>query len=67
MNIVVAGAGMAGLSAALCLGRAGHRVTLLERDALGLSESLKQPSIGRERALLTFSSRTSFCLEDGAS
>lgn len=33
MRIVVIGAGVAGLGAALGLGRAGHHVTLLERDA----------------------------------
>jgi 2-polyprenyl-6-methoxyphenol hydroxylase-like FAD-dependent oxidoreductase len=32
-NIIVIGAGVAGLGAALALGRDGHEVTLLERDA----------------------------------
>jgi len=33
MDIVVVGAGITGLGTALMLGQAGHRVTLLERDA----------------------------------
>lgn len=33
-NIVILGAGMAGLAAALALARDGHRVTLVERDPL---------------------------------
>jgi 2-polyprenyl-6-methoxyphenol hydroxylase-like FAD-dependent oxidoreductase len=33
-DVLVAGAGMAGLSAALALSRDGHRVTLIERDVL---------------------------------
>ncbi|MFZ4519052.1 MAG: FAD-dependent oxidoreductase [Microthrixaceae bacterium] len=32
MDIVVVGAGVAGLATALCAGRSGHRVTLVERD-----------------------------------
>ena len=39
-SIVVLGAGTAGLSAALALGRDGHRVTLVERDELVVGEAL---------------------------
>ena len=35
-EVVVAGAGVAGLATALVMGRQGHRVTLLERDATPL-------------------------------
>ena len=35
-HVVVIGAGVAGLGTALALGRAGHRVTVLERDATPL-------------------------------
>src|SRR3954467_10746232 len=35
-DVVVIGAGVGGLSAALTLGRAGHRVQLVERDATPL-------------------------------
>lgn len=38
-DVVVIGAGVAGLGAALALGRDGHRVTVLERDATPLPES----------------------------
>jgi 2-polyprenyl-6-methoxyphenol hydroxylase-like FAD-dependent oxidoreductase len=34
MRILIAGAGMAGLSAALMLGRAGHDVVRLDRDSV---------------------------------
>lgn len=37
-NILVIGAGVAGLGAALALGRDGHEVTVLERDATPLPE-----------------------------
>ncbi len=39
MKIAVVGAGMAGLAAALCLARAGHMITLVERDAFELNEN----------------------------
>jgi salicylate hydroxylase len=37
LTIVIIGAGLGGLSAAVCLARKGHKVTVLERNA-GLSE-----------------------------
>lgn len=37
-DVIVIGAGVAGLGTALALGRDGHRVTLLERDATPLPE-----------------------------
>ena len=37
-DVIVIGAGVAGLGAALALGRDGHRVTVLERDATPLPE-----------------------------
>jgi 2-polyprenyl-6-methoxyphenol hydroxylase-like FAD-dependent oxidoreductase len=40
LAIVVLGGGIAGLSAALALGRAGHRVTLVERDDLAVGAPL---------------------------
>jgi 2-polyprenyl-6-methoxyphenol hydroxylase-like FAD-dependent oxidoreductase len=46
-SLVVLGAGVAGLAAALGLARDGHEVTLVERDGLGLGEPLD--SIGWDR------------------
>jgi len=37
MQVIVVGAGMAGLAAALCLGRGNHSVLLLDRDPLHVS------------------------------
>jgi 2-polyprenyl-6-methoxyphenol hydroxylase-like FAD-dependent oxidoreductase len=39
-EIVVLGGGVAGLAAALALGRDGHRVTVVDRDDLGVGEPL---------------------------
>src|SRR5687768_18504202 len=41
-HVVVVGAGVAGLGTALSLGRAGHQVTVLERDATPLPEGPDQ-------------------------
>ncbi len=48
MNIVILGAGTAGLSTALALGRDGHDVTLIERDALPAEEDWR-PAFRWER------------------
>ena len=44
LRVVVLGAGVSGLAAALSLARAGHRVTLVERDPVDLGEP--QDSVG---------------------
>ncbi len=46
-RVVVLGAGPAGLSAALALGREGHRVTLVERDHVGASSARDAFAWGR--------------------
>ncbi|MBI2775995.1 MAG: FAD-dependent monooxygenase [Chloroflexi bacterium] len=40
LSVVVLGAGVSGLATALALGRAGHRVTLVERDEVTAGEAL---------------------------
>jgi len=40
ISVAVLGAGVAGLASALALGRAGHAVTLVERDELTVGEAL---------------------------
>jgi len=40
LNIVVLGAGVSGLAASLALARAGHRVTVVERDEVVVGEAL---------------------------
>lgn len=49
MRVVVLGAGIAGLGSALALGRAGHEVTLLERDDIGRAADAEDAFAGRGR------------------
>jgi 2-polyprenyl-6-methoxyphenol hydroxylase-like FAD-dependent oxidoreductase len=47
-SIAVLGAGVSGLSAALALGRAGHPVTLIERDDVMAGDALDAPGWARK-------------------
>jgi 2-polyprenyl-6-methoxyphenol hydroxylase-like FAD-dependent oxidoreductase len=49
MKVVVLGAGIAGLGSALALGRAGHEVTLLERDDIGRAVDAEDAFAARGR------------------
>ena len=49
MKVVVLGAGIAGLGSALALGRAGHDVTLLERDDIGRAVDAEDAFAARGR------------------
>ena len=49
MNVVVLGAGIGGLGAALTLGRAGHDVTLVERDDVGSAADPEEAFSARGR------------------
>jgi 2-polyprenyl-6-methoxyphenol hydroxylase-like FAD-dependent oxidoreductase len=48
MSVAVLGAGVTGLATALALGRAGHAVTLIERDDLTVGEALDAPDWRRQ-------------------
>jgi 2-polyprenyl-6-methoxyphenol hydroxylase-like FAD-dependent oxidoreductase len=47
-NVVVLGGGPAGLFSTLALARAGHPVTLVERDEVGIDEPLESPTWPRK-------------------
>jgi 2-polyprenyl-6-methoxyphenol hydroxylase-like FAD-dependent oxidoreductase len=49
MRVVVLGAGIAGLGSALALGRAGHQVTLVERDDIGRAVDVEDAFAARGR------------------
>ncbi len=48
-HVVVIGAGVGGLGSALALGRAGHRVTLLERDPLPATADAEEAFVAPRR------------------
>ena len=48
-QVVIIGGGVGGLTAALAFGRAGHEVTLLERDALPPTADAEEAFLAERR------------------